>query len=231
MSAIAYFLERAGIATTGISLVRENTEALQPPRFLWVPFPLGRPLGAAGNPAFQHRVIERALALLEAKTGPVLANFAQDVPDSAVGSAVAACPVSFARQPDTSSWSGRLQAEMNLLAPWYDVSLKRRGRTTVGVAGMAPAELCEALGVVLDGDLPDDFARLKLILEDLKAWHQEAITAQPGELAWTEVRRLLWDETELGLAMRQLGARLRGTGNPAHAALVRVLVPRAAEAG
>ena len=31
--------------TTGISLVRENTASMQPPRALWVPFPLGRPLG------------------------------------------------------------------------------------------------------------------------------------------------------------------------------------------
>lgn len=69
MSALSYFLERDGLATTGISLVRENTENMQPPRALWVPFPLGRPLGKPGDAAFQHRVIAAGLALLHREKG------------------------------------------------------------------------------------------------------------------------------------------------------------------
>ena len=46
MSALSYYLEREGIMTTGISLVRENTASMRPPRALWVSFPLGRPLGS-----------------------------------------------------------------------------------------------------------------------------------------------------------------------------------------
>ena len=56
--------------TTGISLVRENAQSLQPPRSLWVPFPLGRPLGKPGDPEFQLDVIEAALALLARESGP-----------------------------------------------------------------------------------------------------------------------------------------------------------------
>ena len=62
MSALSHVLESEGLSTTGISLVREHTEAMAPPRALWVPFALGRPLGAAGDAAFQHRVIAAALA-------------------------------------------------------------------------------------------------------------------------------------------------------------------------
>ncbi|MGB1538895.1 MAG: selenoprotein B, partial [Pseudomonadales bacterium] len=58
--------------TTGISLIRENTASMQPPRALWVSFPLGRPLGKPGDPAFQHRVISAALDLLNRNDGPVL---------------------------------------------------------------------------------------------------------------------------------------------------------------
>ena len=72
MSALSHFLESEGLSTTGISLVREHTEAMAPPRSLWVPFPLGRPLGAAGDAAFQHRVIAAALVLLDRPEGPVL---------------------------------------------------------------------------------------------------------------------------------------------------------------
>ena len=83
MGALGHYLESEGIATTGISLVREHTEAMQPPRFLWVPFPLGRPLGAPGDAAFQHRVIRAALSLLEAPAGPVLAGTAVPVDENA----------------------------------------------------------------------------------------------------------------------------------------------------
>ena len=66
MGALGHFLEREGIPTTGISLVREHTEVMQPPRALWVTFVLGRPLGAPDDPALQTRVLEAALALLDA---------------------------------------------------------------------------------------------------------------------------------------------------------------------
>lgn len=55
--AIAHYLEAEGIMTTGIALIRENAEALQPPRLIRVTFPLGYPLGKPNDPAFQRRVI------------------------------------------------------------------------------------------------------------------------------------------------------------------------------
>ena len=53
--------------TTGISLVREHTQQMQLPRFLWVPFELGRPFGAPNEPDFQRCVLRTALELLERK--------------------------------------------------------------------------------------------------------------------------------------------------------------------
>lgn len=82
--------------TTGISLVRENAVSMQPPRSVWVTFPLGRPLGKPNDPAFQHRVISAALELLNCDSGPVLVDYAEDAPSIAVDS-VPACPVSFHR--------------------------------------------------------------------------------------------------------------------------------------
>ena len=66
--------------STGISLVRENAASLQPPRTLWVSFPLGRPLGVPGDPAFQRRVIQAGLQLLTRSEGPVLQDYAEDAP-------------------------------------------------------------------------------------------------------------------------------------------------------
>jgi len=77
---VSFFLESAGIATTGISLVRPNTEQMKLPRFLWVPFELGRPFGAPSEPDFQRRVLHEALLLLERSDGPVVL---EDFPDDA----------------------------------------------------------------------------------------------------------------------------------------------------
>lgn len=68
-------IERENISTVGISLLREVTSVIRPPRALFVPFPMGFPLGAPNNPALQHQVIRAALALLERTDVPVLETF------------------------------------------------------------------------------------------------------------------------------------------------------------
>jgi D-proline reductase (dithiol) PrdB len=68
-------IERLQIATVSISLLREVTEVIRPPRALFVPFPMGYPLGAENNPELQHRVIRSALALLERDDVPVVEEF------------------------------------------------------------------------------------------------------------------------------------------------------------
>lgn len=233
MSAVAYYLEDAGIATTGISLVRENTAALRPPRFLWVPFPLGRPLGTPGDPPFQRRVILAALALLDAPSGPVLEDYSEEVPD-VPGHQAFACPVSFPPSASAAGrWQSALRDEVALLQPWYALSRERRGRTTVGVADAPVEMLAERLGELLDAParLPDSLAELtelKRALADLRAFHEEAVTAQPGDPPWHEVRRLLWRESVLGEAMLALRDRFDASGDSRLRAFNRVLVPRGA---
>ena len=70
-------LERRGIATVTIQLLREVAVRVRPPRALCVPFPLGYPLGLPGDPGGQRRVIESALHLLESPSlvPPVLVDF------------------------------------------------------------------------------------------------------------------------------------------------------------
>ena len=67
MGGLSHYLESDGLATTQISLVREHSETMKPPRAMWVPFILGRPLGQPNDPAFQRRVLRGALELLERK--------------------------------------------------------------------------------------------------------------------------------------------------------------------
>ena len=74
---IAAELERSGIATTCIVLLREVAMAVRPPRALWVPFRHGYPLGEPDNPALQKRVMMAALSLLELREvkAPLLVDF------------------------------------------------------------------------------------------------------------------------------------------------------------
>ena len=74
---VAAELERRGIATVIIQLLREVPEKVRPPRALFVPFKHGYPLDKPANPARQHAVIEAALRLLEDSTlaPPVLVDY------------------------------------------------------------------------------------------------------------------------------------------------------------
>lgn len=67
---IAAALERAGIATAAISLLRFVAQRLGPPRSLWVDRPHGFPLGEPGDHAEQTRTLEALLALLDHRGPP-----------------------------------------------------------------------------------------------------------------------------------------------------------------
>ena len=69
-------IEAAGISTVSITLFRDITEQVKPPRALAVPYRFGYPLGEPNNPALQHRIISAALALLQdSQSLPILETF------------------------------------------------------------------------------------------------------------------------------------------------------------
>jgi len=61
---IASVFENRGIPTASITLLKEVTEKVRPPRSLFVPFPLGFPLGKPNHPDLQKKVAMQALSLL-----------------------------------------------------------------------------------------------------------------------------------------------------------------------
>jgi hypothetical protein len=74
---VAAELERQGISTVALQLLREVAVRVQPPRALFVPFRHGYPLDAPAAPKRQHAVIEAALRVLEDghATPPALVDF------------------------------------------------------------------------------------------------------------------------------------------------------------
>lgn len=70
-------LERQGIATVVLQLLRVVARRVRPPRALFVPFAHGYPLDVPGDARRQHAVLEAALQLLEANDAqpPLLVDF------------------------------------------------------------------------------------------------------------------------------------------------------------
>lgn len=67
---IARAIEAVGVATTSISIAKDLTAAVGVPRAVFVKWPLGHPLGEAGNVAQQRTMVFEMLKLLVAATEP-----------------------------------------------------------------------------------------------------------------------------------------------------------------
>ena len=65
---VAAELERRGISTIAVQLLRYVAEKVHPPRALAVPFRHGYPLGKPDDSEYQRAVIEAALKTLEDKS-------------------------------------------------------------------------------------------------------------------------------------------------------------------
>ena len=74
---VAAELERQGISTVAIQLLRVVAQRVRPPRALCVPFRHGYPLDAPLERDRQHSVIDAALRMLEDRelTPPALVDF------------------------------------------------------------------------------------------------------------------------------------------------------------
>jgi len=57
-------IERRGIPTIGISIVRQYSESVRPPRTVFLKWPFGHPLGEPGNWIQQSVVLTEALNAL-----------------------------------------------------------------------------------------------------------------------------------------------------------------------
>jgi hypothetical protein len=206
---LSHFIEEGGVPTAGISLIRPHTEVIKPPRALWVPFELGRPLGPPGDAEFQKKVLIALLKLLEIPQGPVLVDFPEDEPESDEVT-VLACPVDFARDTDVSNADEFLSAfrrEITAMRPWYDMAVNKRQRTTVGVSGIDLENLGDFIYAFVKGEPPQNprndiplASTLKFAVEDLKAYYIEGITAQPGQANASSkiLQDWFWNQTVCG---------------------------------
>jgi hypothetical protein len=234
VGALGHYLEREGVPTAQISLIREQTAAIKPPRALWVPFMLGRPLGAPNEPAFQRRVLSRLLALFE-RQGPVLEDFPEDAPAGSGDTAGFSCPVNFA--PAKRAAGGLAEAvldEIAELGPWYELARRRRGRTTVGVFGAGIEAAARHIVSYLRGaaEAPPNPAwsagmAVKRACDDLKAYYYEAVAAQPGNLDARAIEAWFWSGTAAARALLAIRDHCLGSDDESLKPLGKLsLIPR-----
>ncbi|MCA1784457.1 MAG: hypothetical protein LC657_00580 [Desulfobacteraceae bacterium] len=217
MGALAHYLETRGIPTTQISLIKEHTRIIQPPRALWVPFALGRPLGVPGDRGFQLQVIQAALALLEAPKGPVLADFPHDVPEKTDPSEdspdLPACPVSFAgpvtHETETEKLLAAFEQELSEFRSWYDIGLEKRGYSAV--IYFSPDAVLQVFSDFLSGNpltleenMSSPASALRFAAQDLTSIYFESVMfrpdmALPDDAAFT---RWFWQKTAAGTVLK-----------------------------
>ncbi len=223
MSALGHYLEEEGIATTQISLIREHTEAMKPPRALWVPFVLGRPFGVPNDAAFQRRVVLAALRLLDKPSGPVLEDFTEEAPAPTGEDAEAfVCPVSFAAPVTDGDLAAEFQREIAELSTWHEMTKKKRGRTTASLSGVTLSQAGKFVSDLAQNDATPNYRSdmellpsLRLACHDIRAYYLESVAAQPGAKAAAEAEEWFWTKTAAGKTMFRLRETCNASKNEA----------------
>lgn len=220
---LARALELTGISTTSISLVREHTGKVKPPRALYVPFPFGHALGRPDDPELQHRVLRAALDLLSEPAGPVL----RDLPEDAdPGDQPPAPPQASGIKPAEQA-PDDVAMETTQMRRYHERWLEKSGgRTLLGLTGI-PATRFRGVVRFLEGfadgqdfDMPERLHEVPLpnfiryCADDLKALYFEGHLAMKPAAGGEEIARWFWGETAAGRLLRRVRDRLDTSDDP-----------------
>ncbi len=220
---LARALEMTGIATTSISMVREHTEKIRPPRALFVPFPFGHALGRPGDPDLQHRVLRAALDLLAEPAGPVLRDF----PDDAEPADQPPAPVQASGVEPASAIPDDPALETAQMRQYHERWLASSGgRTAFGLSGVPATRFrgvvrfLQAFAAGEDADMEERPADLPLAdfirycADDWKALYWEGRLAVKPADGGDAIARWFWGETAAGQVLRRVRERLDASADP-----------------
>ena len=218
MSVLARVFEEHGLVTTTIAMVREHAAKVKPPRALFVPFFFGFALGRPNEPEHQHRVIQAALDLLQAESGPVL----EDFPDDSVPTAY---PQASQVTAEGESSTRDAADEVTALRAFYERWVEQHdGRTAVGLCGIPQRRfrgVVRFLEACARGDADADMAErpesmskgqfIRYCADDLKAFYYEARMVQQEDADEDALHRWFWGSTAGGKLIADLAATLNDT--------------------
>ena len=181
---------------------------MQPPRSLFLDFPMGRGMGKPNNPEFQKKVIRAAFALLDKDCGPIIDDFPEIIPVSQGRMGYALPPelvLNIKDIGDVSVILAEVKAEMECLRADYDTAVASRGRTTVGASGLTVEELAPFVVGFLNGEIPKSPLKgmpaiplLKLVVEDIEAYYTETWTHRDNIDDLELMGKWFWEDSKAG---------------------------------
>ena len=181
---------------------------MQPPRSLFLDFPMGRGMGKPNNPEFQKKVIRAAFALLDKDCGPIIDDFPEIIPVSQGRMGYALPPelvLNIKDIGDVGVILAEVKAEMKSLRADYDTAVAARGRTTVGASGLTVEELAPFVVGFLNGEIPESPLKgmpaiplLKLVVEDIEAYYTETWTHRDNIDDLELMGKWFWEDSKAG---------------------------------
>lgn len=215
MGALARVFEAAGLATVGLSIVREQAENIKAPRFLHVEFPLGRPLGKPHDADFQTEVLRSAFSLLQRNDVPLIEDFGGEPIDDETGE-MASCVI----PPRDDPAHHPAVNEALALRPAYNRQLAAAdGRTALGrmIDADNIAEAVEKIIALADGSSPADVgldgASTRALTHDLRAYYEEAGLALVDHVpAARKIETWYFQGTETGKLVTAAAQKLKDAG-------------------
>jgi hypothetical protein len=217
---LAHVFEAAGLATIVLSSIRDVAVRMHPPRTLHCEFPLGRPLGKPTDTTFQLDVLARAFALLDAPSGPVLADYPEIVEAETE-------PLACALPPRFDPTLPPAVDEARGLRNAYDRTLASRGVSSVGRtigANDVPSAL-QVLHNIATGSnwkeagIPG--GNTTAVVHDIRSYYEEAALSLLGT-SFTEgaapggrqAEAWFFERTEAGATVLAARAAIQGAGAP-----------------
>lgn len=225
MCALAHFFESEGLATTTIALIRKHAETIRPPRALWVPFELGRPVGPPNDAVFQGSVVKAALSLLDREDGPVILD---DFPDEAPG------------EDDHPDWqppaidsSQGVVEELRSIAAAAKTTQDRLGFSNSGITGVPIETLADYLSQADSDNAPERPTKklapiqvLRFGADDLKAHYVEAAVAAGPTPSSRQLWHWFWRDTLAGKVILDLWVVSKASDNESRKGISGSLVPQ-----
>ena len=195
--------------------IREHAERIKTPRTLYCDFPLGRPLGEPGDPAFQRRVLEAAFALLDVPEGPVLVDYPGTIADATDE------PLTCALPPQSTDGLPEEIAEAKSLRQAYESAKAKYGRTNVGrvVDADGMSSVIESLLKVKEGTPVNKagFPRNDIFeaTKDLRSYYEEAAVGLAGHIPRARAAESwFYQRTTTGNLMKDVRAMLQEANWP-----------------
>jgi hypothetical protein len=197
------------LVTGGISLIREHTEKVKPPRALWVPFPFGLPVGHPENATEQRSVLDAVLALIDEPDVPVLHDFDGELAPGETGTSIQAAAV------EAAPVELDLADEVTTMRRYWEQWIDRSGRTAVGVSNVPPVKfrgVVRFLEAFVKGEhrvLPEQGETplplfIRYCADDLRVLYLEARLVMRPDESQSDTQRWFWGETTLGSFLRTL---------------------------